>query len=250
MNNNKDFFLDAGIPLTGTEFNEMLTDVHNMEDKSKLINFFPVKITSQLLPEKINSSPDSKQKGFRLYQITEMLLQCNAVAEMEAEENEGVISNSIAEELDKLEMLKSEKVLNIAKLILNLENQEEGFKNAIEKMTKRKKAITANKERLYNYLKMHLDQGEIFEDFEVKISWRKETGTDIYDELLLPPEYCSFTFNLEFRDDTKELINQCKQINPAFKKVPLIADKIKPDLKAKKEIPGAKLKDGMKLLIK
>ena len=51
-------------------------------------------------------------------------MQCNALAEIDAEANDGVINDDLAKQLDQLEMARNVKALAICKLIKKFREQE------------------------------------------------------------------------------------------------------------------------------
>jgi hypothetical protein len=233
----------------GRDFNEILTEVLK-NSKAEKENLFPD--IAPAIP--LQYSPDTGTKGFRLYQLTELLNRCNSLIEMEAEENEGVYSDNLAAELDALEMAKKEKVLAIAKLIKNKQVEINAFDEAIKKMTSRKKKRDNDIQRLMNYLSCNLTQDEVYEDTEAIIKWKKNTGTEIIDVKLIPDELCKFEISLDHRPEFIALLDEInKKIEGGarieIEKSPMIRDRIAPKFKKGEEIPGIIKKTGKHLII-
>lgn len=234
----------------GREFNEILAEVHS--GNVELTNYIDPNVKP--LPDQ-QKAPDHNQRGFRLYQITELLNQCNAAAEIDAEENEGIISDDLAAQLDALEMAKETKVLSICKLMKNLENRIDGFKKATEAINKRMKSAKNDYDRLYNYLSLHLAEDEKYQDSEIELTWKKNTETIIEDLELIPDQYLKFGIEIPYSEDYSDRIQDFKEIvkrDPLLKleKTPMKADRINPDLKKGVEIPGVKKATGKSIVIK
>ena len=137
----------------------------------------------------------------------------------------------------------------------NLENRNDGFEKAIKAMQARQKTCKNDAKRLLNYLTLNIAEGECFEDPEIKLSWSTKTGTDIFDEDLIPDTHCSFSLEIAYTEDEKETIELMKtkaKENPysKFSRTPLVRDKIAPDIKKGIVVPGAKKVEGKRIVIK
>lgn len=160
----------------------------------------------------------------KLYQITDQYKQAFLTL-ADSELPDEVIN-------DTLEGLEGEievKGLNVAAHFQNLEAESAAIKNAIELMTKRKKAIDNKVVRMKSYLLSHMQDCGITEiscpEFCVKVK-KNPPSVVIYDEDALPPDYKKVK-TTESWDKTA----------------------IKADIKSGLEIEGAKLEQGSSLKI-
>lgn len=85
-----------------------------------------------------------------------------------------------------------EKMLNTARLILEMEHQSEGIKAAIDRMTERKKAIDNRVEWLKGYLKAAMEQtgkNKVSDAFNALSLVKNRAHVVIDDPSLIPEEY-------------------------------------------------------------
>lgn len=110
------------------------------------------------------------------------LFEINSAIEnfdFQVDEETGEILN--IDELDNLEMLKDEKVENIALFIKNLKAQENALDSEYKAMYARKKATVNKRQNLEKYLAKALD-GKKFETSKCRVSFRRSTQVVIEDE--------------------------------------------------------------------
>lgn len=110
------------------------------------------------------------------------LFEINSAIEnfyFQVDEDTGEILN--IDELDSLEMLKDEKIENIALFIKNLKAQENALDSEYKAMYARKKATVNKRQSLEKYLAKALD-GNKFETPKCRVSFRKSTQVVIEDE--------------------------------------------------------------------
>ena len=150
-----------------------------------------------------------------------------AIKRMEffAQENDGEISSALEEELNGLKLAREQKVLNLAGYIKEIEAESSAIKAQEKLLADRRRALEAKAERLTDWLKTNLEEGEKLSCPWAAIGWRKSQAVQIVAEKLIPKLY--------FRT-VKELLKQ----------------EIKDALKAGKEIPGATLETRFNLVIK
>lgn len=170
--------------------------------------------------------------GFSLYEIDEQLQ--NAIDFNVDENGEILEGEALSKKIDQLAMDLNEKLVNIACMIKSLDAEAEAIKNEKMKLANRQKAVEnkANWLRNYidNYLKMTVAEPMLpkfkLKDPRAVISYRKSTVVNITDENSIDEQY---------------LVPQPSKIDKT---------KIKDDLKAGKEVVGAKLVDKENLSIK
>ncbi len=83
--------------------------------------------------------------------------------------------------LDKLEMVESQKIENIALWIKNLKAEEEILKTEEQSFKERREKVKKKKELLTKYLQNYLC-GRKFKSSKVEIGYRKSTSLEITDE--------------------------------------------------------------------
>ena len=144
--------------------------------------------------------------------------------EFEIDEETGEILN--AEELDKLQMAREDKIEGVGLWIKNLEAEAAAVKAEKDNMADRQKRLEKKAESLKRYLAYALD-GQKFSTPKIALSWRRSESVVITDEALLPENCLNVTI-----------------VKKPDKKV------IKDALKAGKEIMGAELVEKQNLQIK
>lgn len=128
--------------------------------------------------------------------------------EFEIDEETGEILNM--NELDQLEMDKSDKIENIALYIKNLKADEEALDNEYRAMYSRKKAVTKKRQSLEDYLKNNVDKK--FETPKCVISFRKSTQVDI-------PKETEQDFIDWARKHHPNFINETTTVKPVKKEI-------------------------------
>lgn len=159
-----------------------------------------------------------------LYQIDEAITSAFDAA---VDEETGEIINEAAmENLNALEMMRDQKIENIALMIKNLVSDAEALKKEKMAFAKRQQAAENRAEWLKRYLAGAL-QGNKFQTAQVAISFRKSQQVEYTGSVdMLPAEYI-------------------RQKPPEIDK-----DALKKALRAGKEIEGASLKDVQNIQIK
>lgn len=159
-----------------------------------------------------------------LYQIDEAIM--NAFDAAVDEETGEIINEAAMENLNALEMMRDQKIENIALMIKNLVSDAEALKKEKMAFAKRQQAAENRAEWLKRYLVGAL-QGNKFQTAQVAISFRKSQQVEYTGSVdMLPVEYI-------------------RQNPPEINK-----DALKKALKEGKEIKGASLKDVQNIQIK
>lgn len=154
-------------------------------------------------------------------QIEELLSQVYDIAES----TEGEIPGYYSDILDKLNLDRDHKILDVARYVKSLNAESDAIKQESDKLYKRYKAIKNYSEHLKEYLKRNVNPGEKIKDNNTFLTWRKSEGVLITDENIVPENY----YKIE-------------------RKVQLSS--IKRDIKNGFNIPGAKLEQRTNLQIK
>lgn len=94
----------------------------------------------------------------------------------------------LPEDLDKLDVERTEKIENIALYVKNLKCEADAIKREIDNLKIRAEIKIKKAERLTSYLDEILG-GEKFETSKVALSYRKSTSVKIENEELLPDEF-------------------------------------------------------------
>lgn len=94
----------------------------------------------------------------------------------------------LTEDLDKLDVERTEKIENVALYVKNLKCEVEAIKSEIDNLKARAEIKKKKAEKLTNYLDEILG-GEKLETPKVALSYRKSTAVKIENEELLPDEF-------------------------------------------------------------
>ena len=106
--------------------------------------------------------------------------------EFEIDEETGEILN--AEELDKIELERNEKLENIGLWIKNLESDAEAYKREKDSFAEKERLAKNKVESLKKYLNFVLN-GDTFKSDRVNITYRKSTALNVIDEYVIPKKY-------------------------------------------------------------
>ena len=120
-----------------------------------------------------------------LYEINEKLRDF----EFEIDEETGEIMNE--DELDALEMSRTEKMRNICMLIKNYRAEAAVLKAEADAFTRRYKHAKNEAESLANYLQREL-RGESFKCTEAVVSYRKSEAVECDDVSLVPADFLKY----------------------------------------------------------
>lgn len=150
----------------------------------------------------------------RLYEINEMLLEAITIAENEAEQNDGEISENWYKFLDDLQIERDAKCLNVAKYIKGIKAESEAIKAEETNLRNRRKTIDNQIDRYKNYLKISVNEGEKLKDATTIISWRKSVSTNIIDAEKIPDDYCKIV-RTPSATDIKKAIQSGINVNGA-----------------------------------
>jgi len=126
-----------------------------------------------------------------LYEISSELERIREHIHEVASENEGEIPRELDEILTDMEGEKSEKVLNIARLIKSELATAATIKTEEQNLRARRQVHENLAERLKEYLERNIP-GESYEDASAKISWRKSERVEIEDLFNLPGRFVEF----------------------------------------------------------
>jgi len=110
---------------------------------------------------------------------------------LEFDEN-GELLTDIEEQLNELQLSKSTEVLDIGRVIKNLNAESTAIKSEIDNLITRRKRLDKKTEWLRKYLTDNI-AGENFQDATTEISWRKSTSVSILDESVIPKSVCRYT---------------------------------------------------------
>lgn len=120
-----------------------------------------------------------------LYEINEKLRDFD----FEIDEETGEILNT--DELDNLELSKSEKIENICLLIKNLKADAVAYKNEKDSFSDKERVTKNRIKSLTGYLESALD-GETFKSTKASITYRKSEVIEVVDGAEIPKEYLRF----------------------------------------------------------
>lgn len=120
-----------------------------------------------------------------LWQIDEKI---NKILENDFYVDEETGEVFLPENLDELDVERTEKIENIALYIKNLKSEAEAIKGEIDNLKSRAEIKKKKSERLTDYLEKILN-GEKLETAKVALSYRKSTSVKIENEEIIPDEF-------------------------------------------------------------
>ena len=124
-----------------------------------------------------------------LYEIDIDLQLIMSEAEQQAIDNEGEISDIIADRLGELQQDRNIKIGNICRYIKSLNGEAEMVKLEAKKLTDRARVTENKANALKNYLSSFIPEGQKFSDENSKVSWRKSESVYIQENANIPEEY-------------------------------------------------------------
>lgn len=104
----------------------------------------------------------------------------------EVDEETGEILN--IDELDKLQMDRTQKIENICLYIKNIRAESDAIKHEVDNLTERLHQNNKKAESLLGYLAHHLN-GEKFSTPRTAVTWRASEQVEITDSNRLPEDY-------------------------------------------------------------
>lgn len=162
-----------------------------------------------------------------LYEINQTYLQAlEAFTDPDNDFDPEAVANTLAGIEDQWQ----EKAIQVAKFFRNLEATAQAIKDAEMRMEKRRKAIEARIRWFNSYLKTHMENSGIT---KIESPWlvlsiqKNPPALEIFDEAAIPAEY-------------KQEVTTVTTDNAAVKEA----------LKAKKTVPGARLTQGTRLVVR
>lgn len=120
----------------------------------------------------------------KLYEIVEELRNF----QFDVDEETGEILN--ADELDKLELARDEKIENICLMIKNLKADATAYKAEKDSFAEKEKRAKNEADRLADYLQRMLD-GETFKSTRASVTYRKSEAVEC-DMELVPDDYLRY----------------------------------------------------------
>lgn len=123
-----------------------------------------------------------------LYELTDAMRNF----ELEIDEETGEIVN--ADELDELEMERTEKLKNCVRYYKNVKAEAEALKTEKAKLASRQKSAEKRAEWIKDYIAMNLN-GEPFapeDDQTIKCGWRKSKIVECENVFDVPDEYLTY----------------------------------------------------------
>jgi len=163
--------------------------------------------------------------SMKLYEVSAELETALARSAMIAEENEGIIPDSLSDEIDALQLAKEGKLLACGRAYKNRFIEAEAIKLEIKRLSARAKTLENSADWLKEYMQRHCKPGEKVSDECVALSWRKSSAVEIIDAEAIPDYYNNIV------------------VTPS-------KSEIKKAIVAGKEVPGAKLVEKDNLQIK
>lgn len=186
-------------------------------------------------------------KSMTLYEISSEYMQAlDALTDPEAD----IPLQAVLDTLEGIEGQLQEKAVNVAKFMRNLDVTVKAIKEAENQMAKRRKAIEKRVSGIQDYLKNNMEAAGITKIespwFQLSIQ-KNPPAVEVENESLLPTGYVSVELTLPW-----EIYEQvCDRIGQHdIKVVKVDKVEIKNALKGGAVVPGAKLIQGTRLVIR
>lgn len=127
--------------------------------------------------------------------------------------NDGDITNfPLNENLDGIEMERKSKLLSIACVIKDYEDQEESIDKEMKRLAQRKKSAQSKAESIRHWLELNVEPGEKIGDSRAEIAWRKSTYLDVTCEPESLPKYLQKVTISADKTAIKEALNRGETI--------------------------------------
>ena len=121
-----------------------------------------------------------------LYEIDQQFKQLRDEANAIAEQNEGVIPDELAANIDKMEMLREVKIENCIKYYKNETAVANMIESELDALERRIESHENHALWMKNYLAWVIGEGHKIELSCGKVAWRASMRTEILDETALP----------------------------------------------------------------
>ena len=146
-----------------------------------------------------------------LFDIDEQILKLIALDESDIVDSEtGEVLIDVFEELDKLNMQRDEKIVNIGRYIDGLDRESKLLKEKAKSLTERAKSKDNKVERLKAYVQESMIKfgTKKIEDATVTVRLNSTKVVQVNDEALIPEEY--LTKIIEVKPDKRRILAELK----------------------------------------
>lgn len=152
------------------------------------------------------------QEKISLFDIDEQILRLISLDESDLVDQEtGEVLIDVYEELEKLNVKRDEKIINIARYIDNLKRESDLIKDKVAVLTARAKSKEKQADRLKTYVldSMQKMGTTKIEDATVSVRLNTSKAVKPIDEKLVPEQYLRTTVKVEL--DKKKILADLKQ---------------------------------------
>jgi hypothetical protein len=150
-----------------------------------------------------------ESKIMKLYEINNEIEMLMESVDLET----GLISDEVFEQLNQLEMAKSEKILNLACYIKSLQAEEEAHEIEQKKQEAKRRVLLNKISGLKDFIS-RVASGEKYKDSRVSIGWRDTESVSITDANKLPESAFKITKEAS-KTQIKELIESGVEVEGA-----------------------------------
>jgi uncharacterized protein (UPF0179 family) len=146
--------------------------------------------------------------SLKLYEINKMYYEC---LDQTINEDGEIVDVDLYELLDDIQEELEKKALNVGAMFKSLSAEADAIKQEETKLSKRRKVLENQADRLKEYLFMNVPDGIKLEDARCKLSWRKSEMIEIENPEILPKELQKVVINAD-KAKVKELLKSGKQL--------------------------------------
>jgi hypothetical protein len=145
--------------------------------------------------------------GLALYEINAMLQEAIAAAVERIDQETGEIPADWCDFLETVEMARDAKCLDIARVIKSIEAEADAVKAEKAKLGKRQSVLENTADRIRDYLRTAVKEGEKLKDANTQIGWRKSTRAIIDNVNAIPDLYCAIERKVNVANVNKVLMD-------------------------------------------
>lgn len=152
----------------------------------------------------------------KLYQINEDLENIIEQARIEAEENDGIVSDELFQAIEELGIEREQKIEGVALHVKSIDAYLDSIKKEEDRLKKLKLAASKERDGMKLFLSNAL-MGEKFSTTKCNIAFRRSVATIIEDENALPTKFIEVKFTSSpDKAAIKKAINAGEEVAGAY----------------------------------
>jgi hypothetical protein len=145
--------------------------------------------------------------GITLHEVSGEYMRLMDEADAIAEENEGIIPDTLSDKIDALGETRTNKIKNCVHFFKNLSAEADAIKNEKDALAAREKSLRRKADWFEGYIRYNVREGELFSAPTYAIKWRASSAVEITNLDKVPLSLCKEII----KEPVKNLIKQAEK---------------------------------------